>query len=61
MPESGQGMLSAQLTALLMKVLAGWQARGQAAPRLAYVTDCGNHPKEYYGLPQKFCNTASEV
>jgi hypothetical protein len=48
MPESGQGMLSAQLTALLTKVLAGWQARGQAAPRLAYVTDCGNHPKEYY-------------
>ena len=48
MPESGQTTLSAQMTALLTKVLAACHALGQAAPRLAYVTDGGNHPKEYY-------------
>jgi hypothetical protein len=47
MPESGQGTLSAQLTALLTGVLAAWQARGRAAPRLAYVTDGGDHPRKY--------------
>jgi hypothetical protein len=48
MPESGQGTLSAQLTRLLTKVLAAWHALGRAAPRLAYVTDGGHHPKGYY-------------
>ena len=48
MPESGQTTLSAQLTSLLTKVLVAWHALGRAAPRLAYVTDGGNHPKEYY-------------
>jgi hypothetical protein len=48
MPESGQGTLSAQLTALLTTVLAAWHALGRAAPRLAYVTDGGHHPKDYY-------------
>jgi hypothetical protein len=48
MPESGQGTLSAQLTSLLTKVLLAWQARGRAAPRLAYITDGGHHPKDYY-------------
>src|ERR1700730_7303889 len=48
MPESGQGVLSDQLTALVTKVLTAWQAQGGAAPRLAYITDGGNHPKEYY-------------
>jgi len=48
MPESGQGTLSAQLTALLTAVLAAWHALGRAAPRLAYVTDGGHHPKDYY-------------
>ena len=48
MPEAGQGTLSAQLTALLTKVLTQWHARGRPAPRLAYITDGGNHPKEYY-------------
>ncbi len=48
MPESGQETLSAQLTSLLTTVLTAWQARGRAAPRLVYVTDGGNHPKEYY-------------
>lgn len=47
MPESGQGTLSAQLTALLTKVLVAWHALGQKAPRLAYVTDAGHHPKDY--------------
>jgi hypothetical protein len=48
MPESGQGTLSAQLTALLTKVLSLWHGQGQPPPRLAYVTDGGSHPKEYY-------------
>lgn len=48
MPESGQGVLSDQLTALLTKVLTAWQAQGGVAPRLAYVTDGGHHPQEYY-------------
>ncbi len=48
MPESGQGVLSAQLTALLSQVLTAWHAQGQPAPRLAYVTDGGTHPKDYY-------------
>jgi hypothetical protein len=48
MPEAGQGTLSAQLTALLQQVVTRWHARGGAAPRLAYVTDAGSHPKEYY-------------
>lgn len=48
MPEAGQETLSAQLTSLLTKVLSRWQASGGQAPRLQYVTDCGNHPKEYY-------------
>jgi hypothetical protein len=48
MPESGQSTLSAQLTSLLTLVLTTWQQRGGKPPRLAYVTDAGNHPKEYY-------------
>src|SRR5271166_880074 len=48
MPEPGQGTLSEQLSALLTKVLIAWHAGGGAAPRLAYVTDAGHHPKEYY-------------
>jgi len=48
MPEAGQGTLSAQLTSLLNKVLTRWHAQGGPAPRLAYITDGGNHPKEYH-------------
>jgi hypothetical protein len=48
MPEAGQGTLSVQLTALLNKVLRQWHAQGRPAPRLAYITDGGNHPQEYY-------------
>jgi hypothetical protein len=48
MPEAGQGTLSVQLTSLLTKVLTQWHAQGRPAPRLAYITDGGNHPKEYY-------------
>jgi hypothetical protein len=48
MPQSGQTTLSAQMTSLLTKVLAAWHALGRGAPRLAYVTDGGTHPKEYY-------------
>jgi hypothetical protein len=45
MPEPGQGTLSAQLTRLITDVLAGWSG---PLPRLAYVTDAGHHPTEYY-------------
>jgi hypothetical protein len=48
MPEAGQPTLSKQLTSLLNKVLTQWHALGRPAPRLAYITDGGNHPKEYY-------------
>ena len=48
MPEAGQGALSGQVTALLTAVLAAWHARGGLAPRLAYVTDAGDHPRTYY-------------
>jgi hypothetical protein len=45
MPEPGQGTLSDQLTRLITAVLE----RGSAPlPRLAYVTDAGHHPTEYY-------------
>src|SRR4051812_4364568 len=45
MPEPGQGALSEQLTRLITAVLAGWSG---PLPRLAYVTDAGHHPSEYY-------------
>lgn len=48
MPESGQGTLTAQLTALLGQVLAQWHAGGGRKPRLEYITDGGHHPKEYH-------------
>ena len=48
MPEPGQGTLSAPLTNLLERTLARWHALGRPAPRLAYLTDGGHHPKEYY-------------
>jgi hypothetical protein len=48
MPEAGQVHLSAELTSLLTKVLSAWHGRGKRAPRLAYVTDAGSHPKEYF-------------
>lgn len=45
MPEPGQGTLSDQLTALIKDVLAKWNG---LLPRLAYVTDAGHHPTEYF-------------
>jgi hypothetical protein len=45
MPEPGQGTLSGQLTGLITAVLAGWSG---PMPRLAYVTDAGHHPTEYF-------------
>jgi len=45
MPESGQGTLTQQLTALLTDVLRGWPG---PLPRLQYVTDGGHHPNEYF-------------
>jgi hypothetical protein len=45
MPEPGQPTLSRQLTDLIVAVLAAWEGPG---PRLAYVTDGGWHPTDYY-------------
>jgi len=45
MPEPGQATLSEQLTELITDVLAGWSG---PLPRLAYITDAGHHPSEYY-------------
>lgn len=45
MPESGQGQLTAELTALLTDILKQWTG---ALPRLSYVTDCGSHPTQYF-------------
>src|SRR5436305_10269569 len=45
MPESGQATLSRQLTALLTAVLTRWTG---AWPRLAYITDAGSHPTQYF-------------
>jgi hypothetical protein len=45
MPEAGQGTLSDALTRLLKEVLRRWEG---PPPRLAYVTDAGHHPTEYY-------------
>ena len=45
MPQAGQAELSRQLTALLVAVLSGWKGR---RPRLAYLSDGGWQPEEYY-------------
>jgi hypothetical protein len=45
MPESGQQTLSDQLTRLITDVLSRWNG---PLPRLAYITDAGHHPTEYY-------------
>ncbi len=45
MPEPGQEALSHQLTRLITDVLSRWTG---PLPRLAYVTDAGHHPTEYY-------------
>ena len=45
MPESGQGTLSDQMTALLKGVLTKWDG---GSLRYVYVTDAGHHPQEYY-------------
>jgi hypothetical protein len=48
MPDPGQPRLTMQLTALLTAVLTTWHGRGQACPRLAYLSDGGNHPQQYF-------------
>ena len=45
MPESGQGTLTAQLTALLQDIFSRVDSQSL---RLVYVTDEGYHPSEYY-------------
>ncbi len=45
MPEPHQRTLSARLTRLIEDVLSRWQG---VWPRLAYVTDAGHHPTDYY-------------
>jgi hypothetical protein len=48
MPEPGQHRLTGQLTAVLTAVLVAWQASGGACPRLAYLSDGGHHPQEFF-------------
>jgi hypothetical protein len=48
MPEPGQETMTKQLTSLIEKILAAWHARGGDCPRLAYLTDGGYHPREFY-------------
>ena len=45
MPEPGQETLSHQLTALIEEVLRQWNG---PLPRLAYITDGGNHQTQYF-------------
>jgi len=45
MPESGQLILTGDLTRLLEETLKRWEG---PLPRLHYVTDCGHHPTEYF-------------
>jgi len=45
MPQAGQAALSEQLTRLLRDVLGQWEG---LMPRLAYVTDAGYHPRDYF-------------
>ncbi len=45
MPEEKQATLSRELTALLTATLTAWQG---PVPRLAYITDKGSAPEEYY-------------
>ena len=48
MPEPGQETMTRQLTSLIEKILAAWHARGANCPRLAYLTDGGYHPHDFY-------------
>jgi len=48
MPETGQHALSGQLTKLIQDVLAGWAGMSPHLPRLAYITDAGDHQTAYY-------------
>jgi hypothetical protein len=45
MPQAHQTALSEQLTRLLTEVLKEWDG---GWPRLAYITDAGHHPSEYF-------------
>ncbi len=57
MPEEGQPTLTSQLTTLITKVLQQWQGE---LPRLAYVTDGGNHQKQFFKkVLRKMCNPRS--
>ncbi|HEY2450560.1 MAG TPA: hypothetical protein VGI49_17345 [Mycobacterium sp.] len=48
MPESGQHRLTAQMSAALTAIVAGWHALGGVCPRLHYLTDGGHHPREFF-------------
>jgi len=45
MPEYGQEQLTSQMTDLLLAVLSRWSG---PLPRLAYVSDAGHHPQNYF-------------
>jgi hypothetical protein len=48
MPQAGQTTMTEQLTALLRRILSEWHAQQGSCPRLAYLTDGGHHPREYF-------------
>jgi hypothetical protein len=48
MPEPGQHRLTGQMTAMLTAVLGAWHAGGGVCPRLAYLSDGGHHPQEFF-------------
>src|SRR5439155_8691589 len=48
MPEPGQETLTCQLSSLIEKILAAWQARHGDCPRLVYLTDGGHHPRDFF-------------
>jgi hypothetical protein len=48
MPEPGQHRLTGQMTAMLTAVLGACHASGGACPRLAYLSDGGHHPQEFF-------------
>ena len=48
MPEPGQHRLTEQMTSMLAAVLTAWHTLGGACPRLAYLSDGGHHPRQFF-------------
>jgi len=45
MPEANQSTIATELTSLIQEVIRRWRG---PLPRLAYITDGGHHPTQYY-------------